>query len=85
MLREELVRLFNKLPLFKINFISSAALHLAALHGHEKVIDYLLDDQVTFIEDALGLTPLDYAKKGKNLAIMKKLEGMTLTPNGNSD
>lgn len=85
MLQEGRVGLFKTLLTIAINRISFTALHLAALHGHENVIDYLLREDVTFVEDALGLSPLDYAKKGKNLAIVKKLENKTLTSNGNSD
>lgn len=82
MLRGEVVRLLTKIEKFKIHLNFPSALHVAALHGHEDVVDYLIREEVTFIEDALGLTPLDYAKKGKNPAIIKKLEGMTLTSNG---
>lgn len=63
--------------------IFSIALHLAALHGHAHVVDYLLDQEMEFVEDFLGLTPLDYAKRGKNLSIISKLEEKQL--NGNSD
>lgn len=78
-------RILQNPSTFKINHILSTALHLAALHGHENVVDYLLREEVAFVEDALGLSPLDYAKKSKNLAIVKKLENKTLTSNGNSD
>ncbi|CRK88968.1 CLUMA_CG002603, isoform A [Clunio marinus] len=61
------------------------ALHLAALHGHVNVIDYLLNHEVEFTNDLLGLTPLDYAKKGNNLSIITKLESKIPHLNGNSD
>lgn len=52
------------------------ALHLAAIHGHLNVVDYLLGHEVEFLHDLLGLTPLDYAKKAVNngLIICSKLE-----------
>lgn len=47
---------------------------MAALHGHGSTIEYLLSHDVDFETDMLGLTPLDYSRKGKNLAIISKLE-----------
>lgn len=53
------------------------ALHIAALHGHEDIIQYLLP----YVEDRnetdlLGLTALDYAKRASHEGIVK-----LLTPN----
>lgn len=86
MLQEELVRneIFECSKL--ISNFPSTALHLAALHGHAEAVDYLLHEDVEFLQDQLGLTPLDYAKRGKNLSIISKLE--TKVPsdlNGHSD
>ena len=62
-----------------------AALHLAALHNQTNVVDYLLAQEVDVFTDLLGLSPLDYAKKGNNSAIITKLEGKTKELSGNSD
>lgn len=64
-----------------------SALHLAALHGHVNVVDYLLGHDVEFCVDMLGLTPLDYAIKAINnsITIIGKLEAKSMKFNGNSD
>lgn len=64
-----------------------SALHLAALHGHIHVVDYLLNHDIEWLQDLLGLTPLDYAKKAVNnsLVIVEKLESRLAKLNGNSD
>lgn len=64
-----------------------SALHMAALHGHVNVVDYLLAQDVEFSVDMMGLSPLDYAKKAINnsLTIITKLEGKSHKINGNSD
>lgn len=49
------------------------ALHVAALHGHEEIVRYLLDYMENINEtDMLGLTALDYALKAdqQNVAVM---------------
>lgn len=63
------------------------ALHMAALHGHVNVVDYLLDHKVDFCTDMLGLSVFDYAKKAINnsLTILKKLEEKRMKINGHSD
>lgn len=76
--------------IFKTNFsldLSNLplALHLAALHGHAPVVDYLLHQGVEFLIDNLGLSPLDYAKRGKDLSIIRKLESKVPRLDGNSD
>lgn len=63
----------------------SAALHLAALHNQTKIVEYLLAQDVEFFPDLLGLTPLDYAKCGKNVAIISLLATKFPALNGNSD
>ncbi|XP_053950615.1 L-asparaginase [Anastrepha ludens] len=52
------------------------ALHLAALHGHEQVVRFLLDivDNPK-VKDMLDLTPLDYALKGGQQEIVRLLGG----------
>lgn len=50
------------------------ALHLAALHNHPSVVDYLLKHSVEISKDFLGLTPLDYAKKADHQEIYKRLQ-----------
>jgi lysophospholipase len=64
-----------------------SALHMAALHGHVGVVDYLLGQDVEWSLDMLGLSPMDYAKKAINngMVIVKKLEGMDSKINGHSD
>lgn len=64
-----------------------SSLHLAALHGHIAVVDYLLSHDVEWLHDQLGLTPLDYARKAINnsLVIISKLEARVSKLNGNSD
>jgi hydrogenase maturation factor len=49
------------------------------------VVEYLLAQDVEIVADLLGLTPLDYAKSGKNLAVISKLEAKFPGLNGNSD
>lgn len=85
--REELViRVSLLFILLKINLIVSPALHLAALHGHAEAVDYLLHEEVDFMYDQLGLSPLDYAKRGKNLSIITRLESkIPSSLNGHSD
>lgn len=63
------------------------ALHLAALHGHMNVVDYLLKEEVEYRHDMMGLTPLDYARKAINnsAAIIEKLQEKFHKINGNSD
>lgn len=60
-------------------------MHLAALHNQIFVIDYLLAQDADIFTDLLGLSPLDYAKRGNHSAIITKLEGKTSGLNGNSD
>ncbi|KAG5669594.1 hypothetical protein PVAND_017481 [Polypedilum vanderplanki] len=64
-----------------------SALHMAALHGHIGVVEYLLKQDVEFSVDMLGLSPLDYAEKAINnkFMIIQLLEGKSLKINGNSD
>jgi lysophospholipase len=64
-----------------------SALHMAALHGHVNVVDYLLEQDVELCVDMLGLSPMDYSKKAINngVVIMQKLEGKSMKINGNSD
>lgn len=52
------------------------ALHVAALHGHIEAVNYLLGHEVEFMQDFLGLTPLDYAKKASSngLVIAEKIQ-----------
>ncbi|XP_070508954.1 L-asparaginase isoform X1 [Chironomus tepperi] len=63
------------------------ALHLAALHGHVNVVDYLLKEEVEYRHDMMGLTPLDYAKKAINnsATIIAKIQEKFHKINGNSD
>lgn len=63
------------------------ALHMAALHGHIQVVDYLLGHDIEWLHDLLGLNPLDYARKAINnsLVIVGKLESRLAKLNGNSD
>lgn len=61
------------------------ALHMAALHNQVNVIDYLLKEEVEFVPDMLGLTPLDYAKRVNNSEIINRLQGKASGLNGNSD
>lgn len=63
------------------------ALHMAALHGHIHVVDYLFGHDIEWLHDLLGLTPLDYAKKAVNnsIVIVGKLEQRIAKLNGNSD
>lgn len=51
------------------------ALHVAALHGFEELIHYILPlmDSID-IEDKLGLTPQDYAQRGGHEAIANLLK-----------
>ena len=50
------------------------ALHLASLHGHLDVVEYLLKHQVELgVQDMLGLTALNYAEKGKHNSIVDVL------------
>lgn len=60
------------------------ALHLAALHGHLNVVEYLIGHEVEFLQDSLGLTPMDYAKKAGNncQVICSKLEEIMRNFNG---
>lgn len=61
------------------------ALHLACLHGHTEVVQYLLKQSVDIDEaDMLGLTPVDYAQKGGHSEITKLLvaAGATSRTNG---
>ncbi|XP_037937308.1 L-asparaginase-like isoform X1 [Teleopsis dalmanni] len=47
------------------------ALHLAALHGHEDIVRFLLPFHENLEEtDLLGLTPLDYATRAKHFTIV---------------
>lgn len=60
-------------------------LHLACLHGHLEVVQYLLKHHVNTDEaDMLGLTPIDYAQKGGHSEIVKSLisAGVTTKTNG---
>lgn len=57
------------------------ALHLACLHGHMKVVHYLLKHQVELNEvDMLGLTAYHYAIRGGNEEIAKLLVVSGLDP-----
>lgn len=61
------------------------ALHLACLHGHLDVVQYLLKQSVDTDEtDMLGLTPLNYAQEGEHSEIVKLLiaTGGTAKTNG---
>lgn len=52
------------------------ALHLAALHGNMKMVQYLINNYADTNEcDLLGLTPLDYAMKGGFDEIVDLLNG----------
>lgn len=60
------------------------AVHLASLHGHVKVVQYLLKHQVELNEaDMLGLTPYQYALKGGNDEITKLLLAQGADPSLN--
>lgn len=49
-------------------------LHMASLHGHEEMVRYLLKNYVETNDlDLLGLSPLDYAKRGEKENIIKIL------------
>lgn len=61
------------------------ALHLAALHGHQQIVEYLLKQKVDFVKDFLGLTALDYAEKRKHIGIMGLIEAQHPALNQNSD
>lgn len=61
------------------------ALHLASLHGHLHIIEYLLQHDVEFMVDMLDLTPMDYARKGNNAQILKLLESKAPNFNNHSD
>lgn len=55
------------------------ALHVAALHGYEDIVHYLLDLMETSDEtDLLGLTALDYAERAEHHNIALLLSGRTL-------
>lgn len=61
------------------------ALHVAALHGHLHIVEYLLRNLDNFFEkDMLGMTALDYAKKTEQVAIIKLLINKTTNTNGNN-
>lgn len=61
------------------------ALHVAALHGHLHIVEYLLKNLDNFYEkDMLGLTPLDYAKRTEQVAVVALLKGKTGKTNGDS-
>lgn len=62
-------------------------LHLAALHGHINVVEYLLKHDVENTEDMLGLMPMDYAEKAINnkKSIIAKLREKFDKINGASD
>lgn len=64
------------------------ALHVACLHSHIGLVEYLLKHQAeTEDTDLLGFTPLDYAMRGDNAEIIKllKLNGVKdhFNTNGN--
>lgn len=49
-------------------------LHVASLHGHIEIVRYLLKNYVEKYDlDLLGLTALDYAKRGNNAEIIELL------------
>lgn len=51
------------------------ALHLAALHGHVNTVIFLLENSVdASVQDLLGLTPIDYAKKGSYPEVVELIE-----------
>ncbi|XP_059611242.1 L-asparaginase [Phlebotomus argentipes] len=59
------------------------ALHVAALHGHTTLVEYLLRNYVDRDEvDLLGLTAEDYAKRGGHDDICSILQGKPVNGNG---
>lgn len=61
------------------------ALHLASLHGHLELVNYLLKHSVDIDEtDLLGLTPFNYAQKGGNSEIIKLLAATGVTSKTNN-
>lgn len=60
------------------------ALHLACLHGHLDVVQYLLKHFVDIdVADMLGLSPLYYAQKGEHSEIIKILTATCVPSNTN--
>lgn len=62
------------------DFSGRSALHVACLHGHKEVVEYLLNNNVDKnVKDLLNFTPFDYAVHGdqteiKNLLIENGVE-----------
>lgn len=50
------------------------ALHLAALHNNEETLNFLLDHNNKVKNDAMGMSPLDYAMKAGNPKIINRLK-----------
>lgn len=60
-----------------------SALHLASLHGHKEVVEYLLSINVEkCTKDHLHLTPYDYAVKADQKEIISYLTEMNANVTG---
>lgn len=62
------------------------ALHLAGLHGHVHVIEYLLKQEVEINTlDLLGFSALDYAMKANQPACANLIQAKGQVDNSNDD
>lgn len=68
------------------DFSGRTALHLACLHGHKEVVEYLLRNSVnTSAIDHLKFSPYDYAARGDNAELVDLLTKHGAKPANNID
>lgn len=60
--------------LSQADFSGRTALHIACLHGHKEIVEYLLQNSVDKnTNDLLKLTPIDYAERNNQKEIVNIL------------